>query len=69
MVSSQNDVWGTSAEIHTDDYPDLRNASDWLRQIFKYYILIMVENFCGLLLNFFLLLLDQCWNQDGEERT
>ena len=60
---------GQVGKFLTDDYPDLRSASDWLRQIFKYFMLIMVEDFYGLLLNFFLLLLDQCWNQDGEERT
>ena len=51
---------GQVRQFLTDDYPDLRSASDWLRQIFKYFILIMVEDFYGLLLNFFLLLLDQC---------
>ena len=51
---------GQARKFHTDDYPDLRSASDWLRQIFEYCVLIMAENFYGLLLNFFLLLLDQC---------
>ena len=45
LVFPPNDVWGTSAEIHTSPlwllsilmtclYPDLSSASDWLKQIF-----------------------------------